>query len=272
VRRDRLASARKTIGKTQEQVGAEVGVDRTTIGTWERGEYTPAPQQRPAYANALGVTLSELDGMLTGIVTDDRTPVELSQFLGMEQSATAILAHEPHAVHGLLQSPGYAAGIARTVGVAETPDSYVERNVEQRRWRQARVLNGDLTLHVVQPEIPLRMQIGGRTTMAEQMDRLVDMANRPNVTIQIVPFSIGQYEALRMGSVSVMTHPWVRGPSVYLVEHRGLVAIDDSEEAANYIAAVEQAADLALSPKKTLEFIEKMAKLWRTEDDKSSVA
>jgi hypothetical protein len=96
---------------------------------------------------ALGVTLSELDGMLTGIVTDDRTPVELSQFLGMEQSAKAILAHEPHAVHGLLQTPAYAAGIARTVGVAETPDSYVERNVEQRRWRQARVLNGDLTLH-----------------------------------------------------------------------------------------------------------------------------
>jgi hypothetical protein len=59
---------------------------------------------------------------------------------------------------------------------------------------------------------------------------------------------------------------------VYLAEHRGLVAIDDFEEAANYIAAVEQAADLALSPKKTLEFIEKMAKLWRTEDDKSGVA
>jgi transcriptional regulator with XRE-family HTH domain len=260
------------MGKTQEQVGAEVGVDRTTIGTWERGEYTPAPQQRPAYADALGLTLSELDGMLTGIVTDDRTPMMLSQFLGMEQSATQILAHEPHAVHGLFQSPEYAAGIARSVGVGETPESYVQRNVEQRQWRQARVLNGDLTLHVIQPEIPLRMQIGDRATMAEQMDRLIEMSTRANVTIQIVPFSVGQYEAFRMGSVSIMTHPWVRGASVYLVEHRGLAAIEDAEEAANYVAAVEQAANLALAPARSLTLIEKMARFWRTADDESGVA
>jgi transcriptional regulator with XRE-family HTH domain len=272
MRRERLVAARKVIGKTQEQVAEEVGVDRTTIGTWERGEYTPAPQQRPAYANALGVSMSELDGMLTGIATEDRTPLWASQFLGMEQSATGILAHEPHAVHGLFQTPAYAAGIARTVGVAETPESYVQRNVEQRRWRQARVLNGDLTLHVIQPEIPLRMQIGDRPTMAEQMDRLIEMAHRPNITIQIVPFSIGQYEALRMGSVSIMTHPWVRGVSVYLVEHRGLAAIEDAEEAANYIAAVEQAADLALSPAASLACIEEMAKLWRRADDEAGVA
>lgn len=272
MRRERLVAARKVIGKTQEQVAEEVGVDRTTIGTWERGEYTPAPKQRPSYADALGISLSELDGMLTGIVSEDRTPLWASQFLGMEQSATAILAHEPHAVHGLLQTPDYAAGIARSVGVAETPESYVRRNVEQRRWRQARVFSGDLDLHVVQPEIPLRMQIGDRSTMAAQMDRLIEMAGRPNVTLQIVPFSIGQYEALRMGSVSVMTHPWVRGVSVYLVEHRGLAAIEDAEEAANYVAAVEQAADLALSPEESLTCIEKMAKRWRADDDELGMA
>ncbi len=62
MRRERLVAARKVIGKTQEQVAEEVGVDRTTIGTWERGEYTPAPQQRPAYANALGVSCPSWTG------------------------------------------------------------------------------------------------------------------------------------------------------------------------------------------------------------------
>jgi len=134
MRRDRLVAARKALGKSQEQVGEEVGVDRTTIGTWERGEYTPQPYQRPPYADALEITLTELDALLTNIPPpEDRTPVWLSTYLGMEQSASEIIDHEPHVVDGLLQTPGYAAAIARSVGVVPTSEEYARRNVEQRR-------------------------------------------------------------------------------------------------------------------------------------------
>ena len=44
-----------------------VGVDRTTVGTWERGEYTPRPDQRASYAEAIGVTLEELAAMLSSV-------------------------------------------------------------------------------------------------------------------------------------------------------------------------------------------------------------
>lgn len=245
-------------------VAEQVGVDRTTIGTWERGEYTPAPVQRPAYAAALGVTLEELDSLLTGIATNENhTPLWMSQFWGMEQSATSILTHEPHAVQGLLQTAEYAAAIARTVGVAAVSEAYVQLVVEQRRWRQARVLSGELALRVVQSEIALHLQIGDRATMAAQLDRLGELSRRANITVQIVPFATGQYEALRMGSVSIMSHPWVRGVSVYLIEHRGLATVEDPEEAANYVAAVEQAADRALTPKASRTLIEEMANRWR---------
>jgi transcriptional regulator with XRE-family HTH domain len=267
VRRERLSAARKAIGKTQEQVAEDVKVDRTTIGLWERGEYTPRPDQRPLYAEALGLSLAELDGLLSSIPSEDRTPLWARQFLGMEQSATEILAHEPHVVHGLLQTSDYVAAIARSVGVAETSETYIKRNIEQRKWRQSRVYSGELRLHVVQPEIPLHLQMGDRTTMAAQMDQLAEIAGRPNVTLQIVPFSVGQYEALRMGSISIMSHPWVQGVSVYLVEHRGLAAIEDAAEAGNYVAAVEQAAGLALSPDASMRCIERIAKQWRTDDE-----
>jgi len=249
------------MGKSQEKVGEEVGVDRTTVGTWERGENTPYPHQRPPYAESLGVNLQELDEMLTHI-PQDRTPVWLAQYLGMEQSATEVLAFEPIVVHGLLQTADYAAAIARSVGVVPPSEEYARRNVEQRAYRQTRVNEGSVNLHVVQPEIAVRLQMGTPGTMAEQMAKLIEMGQRSNVTYQIVPFSIGQYEALRMGSLRVLTHPWVQGRSVYYMPYGGLAVIEDSEEAANFLAAFDQAAALALSPDETLAFIDQAREQW----------
>jgi len=265
VRREQLIKARKAAGKSQEKVGEEVGVDRTTIGTWERGENTPQPNQRQPYAESLGITLTDLDGMLTGI-PNDRTPVWLAQYLGMEQSASEILAFEPMVVHGLLQTPDYAAAIARSVGVGPPSEEYAKRNVEQRAYRQARMLSGDVLLHVVQPEIALRLQLGTRDAMAEQMDRMVELGQRDNVVIQIVPFTVGQYEAMRIGSFRVLTHPWVQGPSVYYMPFAGLAVVEDTEEAAHFVAAFDQARTLALSPDGSLAFIAEAGEEWRKTD------
>lgn len=260
-------AARKAAGLTQEQVAEAVDVDRTTVSNWERGEATPYPQQRPAYADALGITLTELDAMLTNVVLpDDRTPVWLSTYLNAEQSATEIVDHEPHLVDGLLQTPAYAEAVARSVGVVPASEEYARRNVEQRAWRQARVNDGDLTFRVVQSEIALHIQMGSPATMADQLNHLVAMSQRPNVTVQVVPFTRGQYEALRMGAISIMRHRWVEGATVYHLPYRDLALIEDPDEAANFSAAVEHATSLALSPDASLAFIAEAADRWRATD------
>jgi transcriptional regulator with XRE-family HTH domain len=267
VRRTRLIAARKAIGKSQEQVGAEVGVDRTTVGTWERGEYSPHPYQRTAYASALGVTLDELDALLTGLPRpDDRTPVWMSQYLGMEQSAEEIRAHEPHVVYGLLQTPDYADAIARSAGLAPAPESYVRRITKQRAMRQARVNDGGVSVAVVQPEIALRLKVGTDAVMAEQLSHLVALGSRQNVTIQIVPFAAGHYDALRMGGIIVMTHPWAQGVSVYFERYEGAVLVEDPDEAANFVAAHDHASEIALSPDASLAFIAEAAERWGAND------
>ena len=264
MRREALIAARRKAGKSQERIGEEVG-DRTTIGAWERGENTPQPHQRQPYAEALGVSLDDLDGMLTGIPRD-RTPVWLAQYFGMEQSASEILCFEPIVIKGLLQTPDYAAAIARSVGIGPPSEDYTRRIVEQRAYRQARVANGDVVLHVVQTEIALRLQLGPPGVMAAQMDRLVELGRRPNVTVQVVPFSAGQYEALRLGSFTVLTHPWVQGVSLYYEAYGGLALVEDTEEAANFVAAADHAASLALSPGDSLMFIAQAGDQWRKTD------
>jgi transcriptional regulator with XRE-family HTH domain len=64
-KRHRLVSTRKAAGFSQERLAETVGVERTTVMRWERGETRPQPWARPKLARALGISdhaLSELLG------------------------------------------------------------------------------------------------------------------------------------------------------------------------------------------------------------------
>jgi transcriptional regulator with XRE-family HTH domain len=51
-------------GYTQESFAEKLGVDRSTVGRWERGIQSPQPWQRPDLAAALDISLDELDDLL----------------------------------------------------------------------------------------------------------------------------------------------------------------------------------------------------------------
>jgi transcriptional regulator with XRE-family HTH domain/tetratricopeptide (TPR) repeat protein len=63
-RRLRLAQRRKAVGLTQEQLAERLGVERTTVTRWERGENRPAPGLRPKLARALGISADSLEELL----------------------------------------------------------------------------------------------------------------------------------------------------------------------------------------------------------------
>ncbi|MBQ9508027.1 MAG: helix-turn-helix transcriptional regulator [Bacteroidales bacterium] len=56
----RVALLRKAAGFSQEQLAFECNVDRTYIGTIERGEKSPTLNTIAKIAKALGITKSEL--------------------------------------------------------------------------------------------------------------------------------------------------------------------------------------------------------------------
>jgi DNA-binding XRE family transcriptional regulator len=74
-KRRTLAGRRRVVGYTQEQLAAVLGVERTTVVRWEAGETCPQPWCRPKLAQALDVSVEELDTMLVGgrTVEDERS-------------------------------------------------------------------------------------------------------------------------------------------------------------------------------------------------------
>lgn len=264
MRRERLIAARKAAGKSQERVAELVGVDRTTVGTWERGEYTPRPDQRAPYAEAIGVTLEELAAMLSSVPeTTGETPDWLINYLASEQSASVLRSHEPRAVFGLLQAPSYVEALVGRVGDDGVSSSYLQRTVEQRLYRQKRVRDGDLVLHVIQPEPALRLVVGDGEVMADQLDTMIELAALPNVTMQVTTYSAGQYEARRLGAFSLMTHPW-GNPRVHIEGYGGGRFITDADEVNYFVSAFEHAGRIALSPRESVSFVERLADNWRS--------
>lgn len=60
-KRHRLAERRKSVGLSQESLAEKIGVDRSTVVRWERGETHPHPWHRPRLARVLAVSIEELD-------------------------------------------------------------------------------------------------------------------------------------------------------------------------------------------------------------------
>ena len=63
-RRRGLAERRKALGYSQEVLAEKLGIDRTTVGRWERGDTDPYPHIRPQLCRILRVAADELRALL----------------------------------------------------------------------------------------------------------------------------------------------------------------------------------------------------------------
>lgn len=122
------------------------------------------------------------------------------QFVDLERKATMIKTFQALAIPGLLQTPDYAFAVIQA-GLAPDP----ERRIEERIRRQA-ILDETPSplLWVLTTESVLEWPVGGREVMRRQLDHLLEMSERDNVNIRVVPKSTGAYAGLD-GSFSIIS-------------------------------------------------------------------
>ena len=155
-------------------------------------------------------------------------PEGVSEYVGLEQGAASIRYVEPAVVPGLLQTREYTTALLRSDVMPRT-DQQIARAVDMRMTRQLAVTREDapVELSAVIDEGVLHRAGGGAKAMAAQLDHLVAMAERPNVTIRIVPFANG-VNVCMVGAFRLMSFAWESVPDIVYLELRDrLVAIDD---------------------------------------------
>ncbi|RAJ65558.1 helix-turn-helix protein [Streptomyces sp. Amel2xB2] len=114
-------------------------------------------------------------------------------YVSLETAAEVIRVYEPHYMTGLLQTRDYARTVIRA-GFPYEPEEDLERRVELRIRRQALLEKPDAPkLWVVLEEAALRREVGGPAVMRAQIERVMEVAADPRITLRILPLSAGAH-------------------------------------------------------------------------------
>jgi hypothetical protein len=159
----------------------------------------------------------------------------------------------------LLQSEDYARSVIVS-GRPELRAEEVERRVGLRLGRQ-RVLTREhnpLQLWVVVDEAALRRPIGGARVMRGQVQRLLELSEMPNLTIQIMPFRFGGHAA-EGGAFSILRFPEPDLPDVVYVEEMvSALYLDKREHVDRYLETMNRLTVDSQPPEISAETLQKM--------------
>ncbi|MCO6008333.1 helix-turn-helix domain-containing protein [Actinoallomurus purpureus] len=148
----------------------------------------------------------------------DVVPRWFEDYLGQEQAASVIRTYEVQFVPGLLQTPDYARAVIR-LAHGEQSEGVIDRRVALRMKRQRLLLHrpNPPKLWAVIDEAALRRPIGGAATMRAQLRHLIEVAELPDVTIEVMPFSAGGHAAAG-GPITLLRFPEDDIPDVVYLE------------------------------------------------------
>ncbi|MBQ0992884.1 helix-turn-helix domain-containing protein [Micromonospora sp. H61] len=172
----------------------------------------------------------------------DAVPSWFELYVGLESAAAHLREYGENLIPGLLQTRAYALGLFRPTSRLSTEER--ERAVEVRLQRQillTRRLPQPPHLDAVLSEAVLRRVVGGPTVMSEQLARLLEASELPNVSVRIVPLAAGPHPGAVAGSFVVLEFPATKGgraapePSVVYSESlTGALYLDKPDELRAY--------------------------------------
>lgn len=187
----------------------------------------------------------------------DVAPGRLLELIDYETAASTISQFELIAVPGILQTEAYARAVLRA---SYDAGSLVERLVALRgRRRDLLVGEGAPAFLFVLDESVIRRPVGSPATMADQLMHLITLAGLPNVTIRVVPFTVGLHPGSR-GSVKVIEFDDDPDRSVAFLEGLpGDVLTEDPAEVSTYSALFRSIAQVALEPADSADLLREAA-------------
>jgi transcriptional regulator with XRE-family HTH domain len=202
VRRRRLAAElrgiRESKGKSGDAVAAALKWSPSKVSRYERARTGLRPREVERLLDYYGVIGPRRD-LLLGLAEDavqkgwweefsDTLSEDYQQFIGLEHEATSIAIWHVDVVIGLLQTEAYARHIISSYSRVEpVAPGMIGRLVRVRMRRQQVLDREELELKVVLDESILQRRIGDDAVMYEQLQRLAQEADRPNLRLQILP-------------------------------------------------------------------------------------
>ncbi len=246
-----LRRLREARGITREAAGYSIRASESKISRMELGRVSFKTRDVEDLLTLYGITDEAERQSLLSLAREanvagwwhsysDVLPNWFPTYVGLEGAAALIRAYEVQFVHGLLQTEEYARAVVRR-GMKGASADDVERRVALRLERQKYLLtDSGPEFHIVLDEAALRRPYGDREVMRGQLQHLIDISERPNVRLQVMPFSFGGHSG-ESGAFTILSFPESDlSDVVYLEQLTSALYLDKREDVAQYEQALKE--------------------------------
>jgi transcriptional regulator with XRE-family HTH domain len=263
-----LRRLREASGIPRDAAGDTIRASSSKISRLELGRVSSKERDVADLITLYGVTNPEEREILLTLARQanapgwwreygDVLPNWFETYLGLEQAASVIRTYEPQLVPGLLQTEDYARAIM-LLRHLHVSNGEIERRVALRMARQALLSQpGAPDLWVALDEATLRRPLGDQKLQQAQLLQLIEMAERPNITLQIVPFDAGAHGAVG-GPFTILRFSEPDLPDIVYLEHlTNALYLDKKRDIVEYLAVMDNLCIQAESPTNTLCLLHK---------------
>ncbi|MBF4999518.1 helix-turn-helix domain-containing protein [Nocardia sp. BSTN01] len=262
-----LRKLREGAGITREAAGEHIRGSHAKISRLELGRTGFKERDVRDLLTLYGVENAEEREMFLDLVSranqpgwwhsyNDLLPQWFETYLGLEHASKSIRTFEGQLVPGLLQTEEYT----RSVVALGHENAEAARRVELRKKRQE-ILDrpGAPTLWAVLDEAVLHRPIGGEQVLRAQLDHLVAVSMKPNVTIQVLPYAAGGHAAAG-SSFTMLRFAEPELPDiVYLEQLTSALYLDRQQDLELYRQVMDRLSVQAEPPERSREMMKKAA-------------
>jgi hypothetical protein len=265
-----LRTLRDGVGLSHQAVAEVLGCSEWKIYKIESGDVGVGRPDLLVMLDKYGVTDERVRNTLLDLQRQGKErgwwakfgqlPGSYSTYAGLESAATEIKNFELAAIPGLLQTEDYARALLTEQGLIPDEEQITKR-VQLRMARHSRLTEAPrLNLWTILDEGALRRQVGGKAIMRAQLDHLIQMSKRPNVTVQVLPFAEGGHPGM-LGSLIIMDFPEdVHSPVAYAETMAGDAYMEKEDDLRRANLVFTHLHSAALSNTKSVQFIATVAK------------
>jgi transcriptional regulator with XRE-family HTH domain len=255
-----LKRLRGAAGMTQEQLAEAASYSAALVAAIETSRRIPSADFSARADKALGS-----DGILARLQPLVEQTSVLPWFrdrFEVERDAIEIREYESYQIPGLLQTEAYARAVLGAARPMLSKDA-LGRAVALRLTRQQMLEPDDdlpidqehtPRLWVIMDEAALHRIVGGADIMQKQREHLIEMANLPNITIQVISNDDGVTCAYGR-AFTILTSAGNGPPVVYLEDVGSARYVRDRDEVARYALSFDHLRACALNDSKSLDLI-----------------
>ncbi|GAA3801625.1 helix-turn-helix transcriptional regulator [Streptomyces coacervatus] len=246
-----LRRLREARGITREAAGYSIRASESKISRMELGRVSFKTRDVEDLLTLYGITDEQERTSLLSLAREanvagwwhsysDVLPSWFPTYVGLEGAAHLIRAYEVQFVHGLLQTEAYARAVVRR-GMKGASKADIDKRVALRLERQKHLVSeGAPDFHVVLDEAALRRPYGDREVMRGQLQHLIEISERPNVRLQIMPFGFGGHSG-ESGAFTILSFPESDlSDVVYLEQLTSALYLDKHEDVTQYEKALKE--------------------------------